>query len=443
MATISIMATLSTLEMTPDRLRVWGIRSGLSILDQGLTSGAGFLLNLFLARWLTSEAYGAFAVTFAAVLFLSGFHNVLLLEPMSVFGPSRYSDRMPGYFIGQMKVHAVLVGMLAVVLLLAATVMAGMGMSQELVSTTAGSALALPFLLLLWLVRRMCYVMHRPLVAVWGSTGYLLLLLVGLFLLHTNHKLSPFSAFLLMGATSVPAALILLWRLDVIGSSSSNASPWRDVLGENWSYGCWLVASTALFSVASQAQTYLAAAFLGLGAAGILRAMQIPSLIMTQVVIAVGLLVLPTMSSDFGQGRIDQLRKKAVLSSIFLTGMALAYAVLLALLAKPIEILLFGGKFSSNARLIPLLGLVPVCTGFSIGFSMALRASQKPHFDLLANAVSAPVGLITAVVFINFSGLGGAAASLVAGFAAYAAVFFWCFSTWTKQLTVASDVPAC
>jgi O-antigen/teichoic acid export membrane protein len=421
------MAIVPTLEMIPDQLRSWGIRSGISILDQGLTSGAGFLLNLFLARWLASDAYGAFAVTFATLLFLAGFHNVLLLEPMSVFGPSSYVGQMPGYFIGQIKVHVALVGGLSVVMLLAAAVMAGMGMTQELVLATAGSALALPFLFLLWLVRRMCYVVHRPSAAVWGSTGYLCLMLAGIFVLHFACWLNAFSAFLLMGIASVPAALLLLWRLGVMDADTSSVCPWKHVLRENWNYGRWLVGSTTLYSAANQTQTYLTAAFLGLGAAGIVRAMQIPSLIMTQIIIAVGLLVLPTMSSDFGLGRISQLRRKAVLCTIFLTALALAFALILGLFAKPLESLLFGGKFSTAAWLIPILALVPVCTGFTTGFSMAVRAYQQPRLDLLTNAISAPVGLATSVLLIKIWGLAGAGVSLVAGSAAYGVAFFWMF----------------
>ncbi len=155
--------------------------------------------------------------------------------------------------------------------------------------------------------------------------------------------------------------------------------------------------------------------------------MQVPSLVMTQIVIAVGLLVLPSMSYEFGLGQLAQLRKKAVLASAFVTLLALGYAAFLALFADSIEHLLYGGKYSGYVRLIPILGLVPVCTGLAIGFSMAVRASQKPHFDLVANAISAPAGLITAAVFIKLWGLNGAALSLVAGFAAYAAVFCWLF----------------
>src|SRR6266581_3295945 len=127
-------------EVTHERLRFWGIRSGLSVLDQGLTSGAGFLLNLFLARWLTSEAYGAFAVTFATLLFFSGFHNVLLLEPMSVMGPARYSTQASAYLAAQLKIHKLLGSLLAGALLLTALLMKLLEANRELAMATAASA---------------------------------------------------------------------------------------------------------------------------------------------------------------------------------------------------------------------------------------------------------------------------------------------------------------
>jgi O-antigen/teichoic acid export membrane protein len=119
--------------------------------------------------------------------------------------------------------------------------------------------------------------------------------------------------------------------------------------------------------------------------------------------------------------------------------MAVSYALLLAIFAKPLEYMLYGGKFASVSWLIPALGLVPVFTAFANGYSMALRAVQKPHFDLVANAVSAPIGLITAVVFIRAWGVGGAAVSIAAGFAVYALVFFLSFWRWTTQVTIAQS----
>src|SRR5258706_6123730 len=105
--------------ITADSLRVWGIRSALSVFDQGLTAAVGFGVNIALARWLSADAYGAFAVAFATFLFISGFHNVLLLEPLTVMGPSRHPNRLPTYFREQIVIHVILVGVLAAVILLA------------------------------------------------------------------------------------------------------------------------------------------------------------------------------------------------------------------------------------------------------------------------------------------------------------------------------------
>jgi O-antigen/teichoic acid export membrane protein len=432
-------------ELTASRVRTWGIQSGLSIVDQGLVSGAGFLLSFLLARWLNSEVYGAFAVAFATLLFLSGFHNVLLLEPMSVMGPARYSDRTSAYFAAQFRIHKLLGALLAGVLLLMALFMKLLGANRELATATAASAFALPFFLMVWLVRRMAYMVHRPAVAAWASAGYFLLTLFGLVVLHIRNAVSPATAFLLMGGAGLLSAILPMRQLGMLGAKThdpifSKACSWRAVAKENWNYGRWLVLSTALFSAAAQGQTYLVAGLLGLGAAGSFRAMQVPSLVMTQIVTGVGLLVLPSMSREFGLGQLFRLRRKAVLVSAFVTLIALAYAAVLALFAVPIEHLLYGGKYFSYVRLIPILGLVPMCTGFALGFSMAVRASQKPHIDLVANVISAPVGLITAAVFIKLWGLNGAAFSLVAGFAVYAAVFCWRFRKTMPQSPAAEEL---
>ena len=203
----AIMATISILELTPDRIRVWGFRSSVAILDQGLTSGSSLVLNLLLARWLPTETYGAFAVAFAGFLFASGFHNVLLLEPMSVFGPTRYAGQLRSYFRSNVTAHAALVGPLSALVLLGGVAMAFHG-SQQLAGALLGGGIALPFLLLLWLVRRMCYVGQRPSVALFASSFSLIVISGGLFGLHERRALTPFTAFALTGVASLFASLL-------------------------------------------------------------------------------------------------------------------------------------------------------------------------------------------------------------------------------------------
>lgn len=72
-----------------------------------------------------------------------------------------------------------------------------------------------------------------------------------------------------------------------------------------------------------------------------------------------------------------------------------------------------GGQERSSC----LLALAPAANAVAMGSSMALRASQKPQFDLLANAFAAPVGVLSAICFMRWWGIGGAAASMAVSFA--------------------------
>jgi O-antigen/teichoic acid export membrane protein len=424
---------------TSANLRVWGSRSALSLIDQGFTSGAAFGVNIFLARWVPANVYGAFAVAFAGFLFVSGFQNVLLLEPISVFGPSRYANRLPQYFKTQLSIHALLIGVLSTSVILAGLIVRHFSPDNPLVGAMLGGGIALPFMLLLWLARRMCYIMQRPATAAIGSASYLVFVGVGLLALKHFALLGSFTAFALLGGGSLLSAVVLIWLLGILKDfpATQPAISWRLALKENWTYGRWLVGSVLLFSISSQAQTFLVAASLGLGAAGILRAMQIPSLVMAQVVTATGLLVLPTLSYDFGQGLIHRMRHKAVLVSVALLAVTLSFAALLAIEAPRIGYILYGEKYASQIWLMPILCLIPVANGAAMGFSMALRASQKPRFDLISNLFAAPIAIISAVVFMHFWGLAGAAASMVLSFIVLTGVtlvFFYSFSDETTPV---------
>ena len=422
-------------------LRVWGIRSAISVLDQGLTASVGFGVNVVLARWLPAHAYGAFAVAFAIFIFISGFYNAILLEPLTVIGPSRHAQRLPAYFREQVSIHALLVGVLATLVLFVGAGFRSMTPQNPLGDALIGSSLALPFLLLLWLVRRMCYVVQRPAIAVLGSGFYLSFVLAGLFLLRHFGTPSPFAAFLLTGVGSLLSAG-LLWRKlagEATHRSRGGHSMWRQVLRENWIYGRWLVGSTVLNSVSTQIQMFLVASTVGLAAAGVLRAMQIPALIMVQVIAATGLLVLPAFSYDFGSGSVSRMRHKATLVSLGLFIATVSFAGLLALFASRAERLVFGGKYAEHAWLMPLLVLVPAAFGASTGQSMALRAMHRPHFDLAANAIAAPVGVISALFLMHLWGLGGAAASMVLSYATSSITTWWIYRT-SKQDTAHGQV---
>ena len=413
-------------------LGVWGLRSALSLLDQGLTAGAGFGVNLLLARWMPAVAYGAFAVAYTGYVFVSGFHNVLLLEPMSVMGPSRHAEDLPAYFRAQVSVHAVFVGSLSLLVFLMGLLLRRFLPSSPLVGPVLGGGLALPFLLLLWLARRMCYVVERPSVAVLGSGTYALFVFGGLAVLGHSGDLSPLKAFVLMSASSCVAAGLVLWQLGLTMPRANGEPriPRLSVFRENWSYGHWLTLTTLLSWIAVQAQVLLAASLLGLTSAGILRAMQLPALAMSQVIAATMQIVLPSISRELGRGDFHRLHRKVALASGFLTAVGCLFIVSLTLFSGPAERLFYGGKYEKFAWLIPVLGLAPVFTGYSSSFSYALRALGKSRYELLACVLSALTALVTSVLLMPRWGVAGGAASVVSSTAVLAAAVYFSYRRW-------------
>jgi O-antigen/teichoic acid export membrane protein len=413
-------------------LGVLGKRSALSLLDQGLTAGAGFGLNLMLARWMPAVAYGAFTVAYAGYVFVSGFHNVLLLEPMSVMGPSRHAERLPAYFRTQVFLHGMLVGALSLIVFLLGLVLYRFLPGSPLAGPVLGGGLALPFLLLLWLARRMCYVVERPSLAVLGSGTYALFVLCGLVALGHSGYLGSLTAFLLMSAASFVAAGLLLWQLGLTSPLACGKLkfPSLGILRENWSYGHWLTLTTLLSWTTIQAQVLLAASLLGLTSAGILRAMQLPALAMSQVIAATMQIVLPSISKELGRGEFHWLNYKVVLTSGFLSVVGCLFVVSLTLFSRQAEHLLYSGRYERYAWLIPVSGLAPVFTGYASSFSYALRALGKSRFELLAYTLSALTALATSVLLMLRWGVAGGAVSVVTSTAVLAAGVYFAYRRW-------------
>ncbi len=433
MAIFTFDDVLSTITLT--RSRRWAARGGLAILDQALFSGTTFVVNLALARWLDPAAYGAFAVAFGVFLFVAGFHNAVLLEPLSVLGPAEFADRLPSYFSALRKIHFAIAAILSIALLVAAGFFFWISPGGSLGPTLVATALACPLVLFLWLVRRFLYVLRSPAGALLGSGSYLVFTVGALVVIHRLNLVSPTTGFLALGAASAGAGACLLALPLLRRPRVPNLEQRLPALfGDHWRYGKWIVGSAVLSPVAAQAQTFFSAGLIGLGATGALRAMQTPMLLIAQSITAISTLGLPALSFDFGRRDLASLRRKGAILTVSLTAGALAYECALLLLNAPIERLLYGGKFAKDAWLIPLLGLVPIFVGLSAGYSLVLRAIQKPKFHLIATAGSVPVALVSAVLFTYRWGIAGAAASLVVTSAASATLSWYFYREWARSL---------
>ena len=410
----------------------WAVRISLGIADQGVMSGANFLLSVLLARWLSPTQFGQFAVAFSVFLFLASFHNALIVEPMSVLGAARHHENLPAYRSSLVWLH---VGLTCALSLLTAGG-AYLVPDRELQASLWALAVATPTMLLFWLFRRAYYLESHASWSAVTSLIYAVALLGLVLLLRQAGWLSAATAVLAMGGAGAVASLPSWGRLklDLIGRNSPRVEEVLEISRTHVSYGRWMV-TTDIFTLGSyQIQTFLVAGLLGLEAAGVLRAMQAFTMPMVQVITAVGVISLPVMSHTFAQQGLPALRRKGLLLTAVLGAAAGLYALLLVTLASPLERLLYGGKFSEFTWVIGIFGLLPIFGALAQTYSLMLRPLRRPRYYLVVGLVPSCTGLLLAVPLILVGGLGGAALSIVVTSAASAATNYWLYRRWIAPL---------
>ncbi len=376
-------------------LRRWGARASWSLLDQGLFSGSHFVLNILLARWLLPEDYGAFAIAFSVFLILAGFLIALILEPMAVYGPSRFKDNLNAYFrtIGQ---GHVLISLAAGLALLPTIPFVESDVLRRILFMTA---VATPMMLLVWLLRRAFYVIVAPAWAALFSLIYALVLIAGLFVTHQALLLDGSFAMLVMGGTSLivgAAGFMCLLRLvpPVRGKMAAAGSLRGEVLRTHWSYGRWALGTAILFAFSSNIYVPLIGYFGGLGEAAGFRAVQMLLLPLGHALTAMGFLVLPAAASRYDTcDRRAYLRLSGRILGLFAFS-AMIYLIFVIPAGPMLMDLAYGsGKFGHMVWLLPYLGTISFLSAVSAALAIILRAARLP------SAIFWSQGAATVVIF--------------------------------------------
>jgi O-antigen/teichoic acid export membrane protein len=314
----------------------WCTRAFFAVVDQGLISGSNFAMGILLARWLGPAQYGAYALAFATFVLLSLVYQSLLLEPMSVFGPSTYRKNLRGYTGTLLWMHVAIAFATFVSMAVAASVMSRFPGFRGLPSALIGAALAAPCVLLFWLARRVFYLRLASSQAAVGAVLYSMLLFGVLAALKSRLAMSPLLAFVVMAIAALVTSFYLLFRFRPnMSLESADPSLWH-VVRENWNYGKWALTSSILMWVPWNIFYTLVASFSGMAASGELRALMNFALPMAQTYAAFSLLFLPhaaTLHHDVGWPAVR--RNGLRIALLFIAG-GLAYWTVICTFQKQI-----------------------------------------------------------------------------------------------------------
>lgn len=381
-------------------VKKWGNKVFLSILDQGLFSGTNFLINILLARWLSPEEYGAFSVTFSIYLFFASVLNALTLEPMLIFGSSRYLHNINSYLKKILQSHIVLSIIISGFLIFISLFLKG-SLKQTFISATFG----LPFLLVIWYYRRAFYIKSNIANSVILSTIYFLASLIGIFILLYMGYLHSHTIYFVFIFSGILCAIYFGYckKREISNDLVEIDNP-KEIYLDHWNYGKWIILASIASSISSLLYIPLLGLIASLEEAAAFKSIQNLILPFQQVLTALSLLIIPWISKKaYNEGISSnkfQVRNLIVLYLIF----SIIYSGLIIFFGKPIINLLYSNPFYSNFTwLIPFFAFVMTVMSVSQPIAISLRALRKPNKILISKVYGAiTVVIIGAITISNF-----------------------------------------
>ena len=386
----------------------WFRKVSFSVLDQGLISGSNFLIGVLLARWLEPAQLGAYTLAFSAFLLISVVYQALVLEPQSVFATSTYRHEPRQYMGSLLRLHGILASALFLAFAAAALFTHGRYPGASLPGALAGIVLATPWILLLWLSRRMCYAKQIPHVATIGAFVYSVIMLCGLLALLRLRLLTPATVFTVMGLASLVTSLVLLMVLRPSFLAGSSATRLREVGREHWGYGRWALGAYVMSWVPGNLYYMLLGRLSGMADVGALRALLNLALPVAQTYAALSMLFLPFLSRVRSEKGSSAMKGPAIKITVLFTGMAVAYWTILITFSRPIVQWLYAGRYVSQSHWMPFVAIASIFWCAAYGPMVILRVFQTPASIFWIYTMCAAISVLIGAPITKFYGLAGA-----------------------------------
>lgn len=382
--------------------RVPGV--GLALIDQALISGTGFLLTITAAKCLVMSDFGVFSLAWTALLFCSGIHQSLILQPLAVLYAEFAPEQANAYLRTLERFH-VWIFLLALPAILAALLLPAWG------GLIAATALAAILRQAVEHERRVAYARHDgPRALLIGCASNLPLVVAAAWFWIEPATLS---CEIIMSAIAVPAAMgwfVGRILLSQARDSSDRMSP--SPAHAHWTFGKWALVSTLAQYAGNQAYPFLIAGMLGLREVAALTLMR--SIVGVTNVFASGIEAwwTPRARTAFvigGWPALSHWKRRLELGFLLGIGSTLA---LCCLGAEPLIRYIAPSDYADYAWLLQTLALVWGIGLWSRIDAMALQAMKRPQSGTLSNAIVACFTIAAGPALVAHAGLFG----VVAGF---------------------------
>lgn len=421
----------------------WTGKIGGAIFDQAIFAGSNFLLNVLLARWMPPEHYGAFVVAYSWFLLPQNLYEAVIVEPLSIFGAGKYSNRFRSYLGYTFYIH-MLFSLVAAAILGTGAIIIYVTDSQLLGAAIGGAALSLPLVLTRWSSRRPFYILSKPHWSAIGGIIYLILAVGGIsflhyidlanapitlclpagldgecFVLNRNNLLTPFGALVMMGIAGIIASMLLALLLRPNFRPQEKDMNLGMVLRDHYEYGRWSSSARVLLWIPNNVYYLVLPLVLTLSESGALRALNNLMLPVHMSLSATVAILLPSFVRIYeGKGGRPALRRRV--NSVLLLFAAGATVYLIGMLAfgRQIIHLIYDGKFDEFVTLPILIamGFMPFASGLRVVLDAAVRAMGGVKHSFMSKLIPTVFTLTIGMLLLTNLGIFGAnLATLLSG----------------------------
>jgi O-antigen/teichoic acid export membrane protein len=362
-----------------------------------------------LARWIPTSEYGVFSVAFAVFLLVGSLHSTFFIDPMMVFGPALYRDRWLEYLRGLLALHwrvtAPITAVGAIALLLAWLAHWPFG------ALLFSAGLAVPAVLMSWLIRRAFYVADRIDQGAICGLVYATIVVACIIALRRAQLLSPATAFATLAVAGLCSALLSMRFLSLHKARGRVAM--AEIVATHAPYSRWAMASSVFMWIPMNALIVAMPLVAGINAsAGLRAALNVVAPAHTAWT-ALGLMLLPQLVRS-GRGADLALMRVALKLSVLV-----GIAAWIALIAMPHSVMhvLYHGRYDAESNLLFALGAFPLVAGMEVMVEMLFRARQSPRSVFVAWVTASAIVVPAGIVATKWFGPIAAAVAIVCTFA--------------------------
>jgi O-antigen/teichoic acid export membrane protein len=383
-------------------------RAGLTLLDQGVSSGSNFAVTVGVARLMGAAGLGYFSFAYAAWQLLSSLHRAVVTDPMTLTGDIRSSmvgDRIRRGMAAELVLGAAGALVTAITgLVLVATGQRGYGTSMLAIAPW------LPVLLIQDYWRWIGFMSRRPGRSLLNDTIFNCVqggAFGAVFLFHVH------SIEVIVAAWGVGGLAGALWGMVLYRTGPTFVGGWS-LLSERWSLSKWLAGETLLNSGANQSAIFIAAAILGPIGLGGLRAARTlvagPSMVLMQAGGSVGLPEATHAYEKRGWRGLANVSRVVIWLGVLTTGACLAIVVIWG---RTLLTLVYGASFARYEPAAVLFGISLVLVALELGPLLLLKTTRNTRWMFHIQVINVLTSLSSTIALSAAYGVDGAATATV------------------------------